>query len=65
MKELLLYINTLKQIIDSYYEKEVVFYNIESGTWYSREHSREISHEELTNWAWDLVWPHIKEINEY
>lgn len=65
MQELLLYINTLKEIIDSYHEREIVFYNIESGTWYSREHSREISHDELVKWVWDLILPYIKEVNEY
>jgi hypothetical protein len=53
MNELKLYIETLKTIIDVYYEKEVVFY--EDGKWYSRCHSRYITPEELTGWVIELI----------
>ena len=55
MEELLLYINTLKKIIDKHYEKEVIFY--EEGKWWSREHSKYISPKEVTEWALELINP--------
>lgn len=53
MKEFQLYINTIKSIIDTFHEKETVFYN--DGEWYSREHCRNLSSEELTGWALSLI----------
>lgn len=57
MEEFLLYIETLKHIIDTDYGKEAVFY--EEGKWYSREHCRNISPEELTEWVLRIVEPRI------
>jgi len=45
MNELLAYVNMIKKVLDRDYGKEVVFYN--EGEWYSRDHSRNISLEEL------------------
>lgn len=55
MKELLAYTELIKTIIDRYYFKEVVFYN--DGEWYSREHSRHITVEELSEWLEEIVKP--------
>jgi len=64
MQELLLYIETLKALIDTYYEKETVFYD--EGKWYSREHCRNITPEELTDWVKDILFPLIiKEEQNY
>jgi len=61
MSELLLYIKTLKEIIDTHYEKGTVFY--EEGEWYSREHSHHITPKELTDWVLKIVYPKID--NDY
>lgn len=53
MNELLAYVNILKNIITNYYEKEMVFYD--SGEWYSREHCRIISVEELKEWIMEIT----------
>lgn len=53
MEEFKLYIETLKLIIDRYFQKPMVFYN-DDGTWYSREHCRNISPKELTDWILGL-----------
>jgi hypothetical protein len=53
IKELKLYIETLKRIIDRHYLKETVFYSDQG--WYSREHCRYISNEELTNWILEIT----------
>jgi hypothetical protein len=45
MNELMAYVNMIKKVLDRDYEKEVVFYD--TGEWYSRDHSRVISLEEL------------------
>lgn len=45
MNELMAYVNMIKKVLDRNYGKEVVFYD--SGDWYSRDHSRNISLEEL------------------
>lgn len=45
MKELMAYINMIKEVLDREYGKEVVFYH--DGEWYSRDHSRNLSIEEL------------------
>ena len=45
MKELMMYIEMIKEVLDREYGKAVVFYN--EGEWYSRDHSRNISLEEL------------------
>jgi hypothetical protein len=49
MEELLLYIHTLKQIVDENYGKECVFYH--DGMWYSRDHSRDITPQELCDYV--------------
>ncbi|MCE5220197.1 MAG: hypothetical protein LLF98_02720 [Clostridium sp.] len=53
MKELLLYIQTLKQIVDENYGKECVFYD--EGEWYSREHSRHITPQELCDYVISIL----------
>lgn len=45
MKELMAYVNMIKDVLDREYGKEVVFYS--DGEWYSRDHSRNITIEEL------------------
>jgi hypothetical protein len=55
MNEFILYINTLKTIIDRFYEKETVFYS--DGEWYSRRHGHSITQEELVKWVLDLTQP--------
>lgn len=45
IKEFMMYINMIKEVLDRSYGKEVVFYN--DGEWYSRDHSRNITIEEL------------------
>lgn len=56
MEEFKLYIETLKSIIDRHYWKEYVFYN-DDGTWYSREHCRNLTPQELTDWVLKLTEP--------
>lgn len=53
MGEFLLYINILKSIIDTEYERETVFY--ENGKWWPRDHCRYISPEVLTDWVLEIV----------
>lgn len=53
MNEFMLYINTLKSIVDRHYEREEVFYN--NGQWYSRYHSRDITQEELVEWVMEIT----------
>lgn len=64
MNEFLLYINTLKKIIDRFYERETVYYHLEEGEWYSREHCRVISNEELVDWVLELSDEDDEGINE-
>gem|GEM_PF-4559990 len=45
MKELMAYVNMIKDVLDREYGKEVIFYS--EGEWYSRDHSRNITVEEL------------------
>jgi hypothetical protein len=45
MHELMTYVNIIKTILDRDYGKEVVFYD--DGDWYSRDHCRNITLEEL------------------
>ena len=53
MEEFLLYIQTIKTIIDRHYEKETVFYD--NGKWYSRYHGCNITPQELANWVLELT----------
>ena len=45
MNELMAYVRMIKEVLDRDYGKEVVFYH--NGEWYSRDHSRHISYDEL------------------
>jgi hypothetical protein len=54
-KRLLLYVNAMKTIIDTNYEKEMVFYD--DGDWYSRHHCRNITDEELIEWVIEITEP--------
>jgi hypothetical protein len=49
LNELLVYANMIKEILDRDYGKEVVFYD--NGEWYSRDHCRNISLEELKEYV--------------
>jgi hypothetical protein len=49
MNELMAYVNIIKDILDRDYGKEVVFYD--NGEWYSRDHSRIITTEELREYV--------------
>jgi len=54
MKELLLYITTIKEIIDRHYGKGIVFYE-EGVGWYSRYHSEYITDEKLVEWLLEIT----------
>jgi len=51
--ELLEYVEIIKTILDRSYGKEVVFY--EDGRWYSRDHCRYISIDELAEYIYDVT----------
>jgi len=53
MQELLQYVELIKQLTASKYGKDVLFYDV--GNWYSREHCREITLEELQDFVMDNV----------
>lgn len=59
MKELMVYVEIIKTILDSDYGKEVVFYK--NGEWYSREHSRVITLDELKDYVLDTFNKHFSE----
>ncbi len=53
MKELLKYIELIRKIALREYEKDILFYN--DGTWYSREHCKEITLEELEDFILNIT----------
>lgn len=53
MQELLQYVELIKKLTASKYSKDVLFYNV--GNWYSREHYREITLEELCDFVIDIM----------
>lgn len=55
MQELMLYVNLIKEILDRNYGKEVVFYN--EGQWYSRDHSRNLTLDELREYLLQVLEP--------
>jgi len=63
MKEKLLYVEILRSIINRYYEKEMVFYD--NGEWYSREHCKNISIEELKIWILKITSLEEKSCNKF
>jgi len=65
MQEFKLYIDTLKRIIDNFYEKEIVFYDEFECKWYSRIHCKNITPEELTEWALELIKQMETKIEHY
>lgn len=52
MNELMAYVKALKTIIDRDHSKEMVFYD--NGKWDSREHCRNLTIEELCQWALEI-----------
>lgn len=54
-KEKMLYVETIKAILDRNYGKEVVFYD--EGEWYSRDHSRNINLDELQEYILKVTDP--------
>ena len=54
-KEKDMYISIIKSVLDRAYGKEVVFYD--SGEWYSRDHCRNISLEELKKYLLEVTEP--------
>ena len=55
MKNVKLYLRTIKSIIDNHYGKEIVFYDGDYDEWYSRMHCRNITPEELSDWVLELT----------
>ena len=55
-----MYVNMIKEVLDRHYGKEVVFYN--DGEWYSRDHSRNITIEELRDY---LLQQTYRDIDDY
>jgi len=53
MNEIMAYVNMIKKVLDRSYGKEVVFYN--EGEWYSRDHSRNITLEELEEYLLEVT----------
>lgn len=53
MNELLAYVDIIKSILERDYGKEVVFYN--NGEWYSRDHCRYLTLEELKEYVLDVT----------
>ena len=53
MKELMLYVELIREIVRRCYEKEMLFY--ENGEWYSRRHGRYITHDELSEWMLSIT----------
>lgn len=60
MNELMKYIQIIKDIAMHYYEKEVLFYDNESG-WHSREYGRYISIDELEEFIKEITKPNDHE----
>lgn len=54
MKEFMTYVAIIKEILDREYGKEVVFYD--NGEWYSRDHSRKITLEELREYILEVTY---------
>lgn len=52
MNEFDRYVSTLKRIADRHYGKEVLFYD--SGEWYSRDHCRNLTTEEVCDYVFEL-----------
>ena len=49
-----LYVETLREIINRHYEKEMVFYD-DLGRWYSRYHSDYITPDQLAEFVLELT----------
>ena len=59
MGEFMIYVNALKNIADSHYGKEVIFYD--NGEWYSRDHSRNLTPEEVAQYVYEVATESLKE----
>lgn len=53
MQETLLYAEVLKRIADIGYGKECLFYD--NGDWYSRDHSRNLTHIEVCSYVMEQI----------
>jgi chromosome segregation ATPase len=62
MNELIVYVNALKTIADRYYGKEVIFYD--SGDWYSRDHCRNLTPEEVATYVIETAINYLGEEDE-
>ena len=63
MEEKLLYVEILKNIINRYYEKEMVFYY--NGKWYFKKHCRNMSTKELMDWIFKITSLEERNCNEF
>lgn len=57
MKDILSMIDFVKELSTLIYGKQVFFYDYEKGEWYSREHCRIVTLEEILEWLKDRVYP--------
>lgn len=62
MNELMVYVNALKSIADTHYGKEVIFYD--NGDWYSRDHCRNLTPEEVATYVIETTINCLKEEDE-
>ena len=59
MKDIKLMIDFIKELSCLIYGKEVFFYDFDSNKWYSRDHCRYVSFEEIIDWLKKETYPYI------
>ena len=64
MKELKQMIDFIKDVSCLIYGKEVFFYDSGGDEWYSRDHCRIVSFEEILYWLKDNIYPYFSEDTE-
>ena len=61
MGDIKLMIDFIKELSCLIYGKEVFFYDFDKNSWYSREHCKEVSLEEIIDWLKKEVYPYFYE----
>lgn len=57
LKDIKLAIDFVNELSSNIYGKEVFFYDFDDDTWYSRDHCRNVTFEEITEWLKERIYP--------
>ena len=55
MKDIILMVEIFKRIVSRHYEKDMLFFDFDTGKWYSRYHCENLTTEQVCDWIYEIT----------